>query len=317
MKTKIILYVTLIASALAISARAADLKPYRIGYNSWIGYISLFVAEEKGYFTDEGLAVTKTSFSSPGDGLKPLLAGDLDAHFTTVDSTIIALDKAPGQLRVVYLTDTSAGADAVVAIKDIATVKDLKGHTVAATLGECNFLLLTKALDAAGLTESDVKITNMSADDAGAAFAAGKIDVAVTWEPWITQVSAEQKGHVIFSSKMVPNLILDCVTISSATADKKSAETKAFLRALNKANEFVIAHPDEAAALTEKALEMKAADIAAMIPKVKLYGLAGNLAELGGDALPPAKDLAIFFHDKKVNDTIVDVSNIYDPSFLK
>src|ERR1035437_4929622 len=106
MKTKFILYATLIASALAISARAADLKPYRIGYNSWIGYISLFVAEEKGYFTDEGLAVTKTSFSSPGDGLKPLLAGDLDAHFTTVDSTIIALDKAPGQLRVVYLTDT-------------------------------------------------------------------------------------------------------------------------------------------------------------------------------------------------------------------
>jgi NitT/TauT family transport system substrate-binding protein len=317
MKTKIILYATLIASALAIPARAADLKPYRIGFNSWIGYISLFVAEEKGYFTDEGLAVTKTSFSSPGDGLKPLLAGDLDAHFTTVDSTIIALDKAPGQLRVVYLTDTSAGADAVVAIKDIATVKDLKGHTVAATLGECNYLLLTKALDSAGLTEADVKITNMSADDAGAAFAAGKIDVAVTWEPWITQVSAEQKGHVIFSSKMVPNLILDCVTISSATADKKAAETKAFLRALNKANEFVIAHPDEAAKLTEKALEMKAADIEGMIPKVKLYGLAGNLAELGGDALPPAKDLAIFFHDKKVNDSIVDVSNIYDPSFLK
>jgi NitT/TauT family transport system substrate-binding protein len=317
MKTKLILFVALIASALAISSRAADLKPYRIGYNSWIGYISLFVAEEKGYFTDEGLAVTKTSFSSPGDGLKPLLAGDLDAHFTTVDSTIIALDKAPGQLRVVYLTDTSAGADAIVAKKEIATVKDLKGHTIAATLGECNYLLLTKALDSAGLTEADVKITNMSADDAGAAFAAGKIDVAVTWEPWITQVSAEEKGHVIFSSKQVPNLILDCVTISSVTADKKAAETKAFLRALNKANEFVIAHPDEAAKLTEKALEMKAPDIEAMIPKVKLYGLAGNLAELGGDALPPAKDLAIFFHDKKVNDSIVDVSKVYDPSFLQ
>ena len=40
-------------------------------------------------------------------------AGDLDAHMTTVDSTIIALDKAPGQLRVVYLTDQSrAGAAA-------------------------------------------------------------------------------------------------------------------------------------------------------------------------------------------------------------
>src|SRR5436305_355671 len=99
MKTKLVFALALLA--LAGSARAAELKSYRIGYNSWIGYISLFIAEEKGYFKDEGLDVKKTSFSSPGDGLKPLLSGDLDAHFTTVDSTIIALDKAPGQLRVV------------------------------------------------------------------------------------------------------------------------------------------------------------------------------------------------------------------------
>jgi NitT/TauT family transport system substrate-binding protein len=41
----------------------------------------------------------------------------------------------------------------------------------------------------------------MNPDDAGAAFAAGQLDVAVTWEPWITKVSGEKKGHVIFSSK--------------------------------------------------------------------------------------------------------------------
>ncbi|HVU34708.1 MAG TPA: aliphatic sulfonate ABC transporter substrate-binding protein [Opitutaceae bacterium] len=316
MKTKLTLLVAL-AVWLALPARSAELKPYRVGYNSWIGYISLFVAEEKGYFADEGLAVTKTSFSSPGDGLKPLLAGDLDAHFTTVDSTIIALDKAPGQLRVVYLTDTSAGADAIVATKDIATVKDMKGHTVAATIGECNHLLLVKALQSAGLTESDIKLVNMNADDAGAAFAAGKLDVAVTWEPWISQVQAAEKGHVIFSSKQVPNLILDCVTISAATADKKSAETKAFLRALNRANEFVIAHPDEAAKLNEKVLEMKAPDIESMLTKVKLYDRAGNLKELGGAAIPVAKDLAVFFHDRKATDSLVDVTKVYDASFLR
>lgn len=299
------------------SARAADLKPYRIGYNNWIGYIALFVAEEKGYFTDEGLAVSKTSFSAPGDGLKPLLAGDLDAHFTTVDSAIIALDKAPGQLNVVYLTDTSAGADAVVAKKGIATVKDMKGHKVAATIGECNHLLLIKALQSAGLTERDIELTSMGADDAGAAFAAGKLDVAVTWEPWISQVSADKVGHVIFSSADVPNLILDCVTISRATRTAKSAETRAFFRALNKANEFVIAHPAEAAVLASKALEMKPEDIQAMLPKVKLYGKAENLAAMSGGALPVARDLAAFFHERKVNDGIVDVTTLFDTSVLK
>jgi NitT/TauT family transport system substrate-binding protein len=298
-------------------APAKELKPYRVGYNNWIGYVALFVAEEKGFFKDEGLAVEKKSFSAPGEGLKPLLAGDLDAHFTTVDSTIIAADKAPGKLRVVYLTDTSAGADAIVARKEIASVGDLKGKKVAATTGECNELLLVKALEKAHLSESDINLTNMNPDDGGAAFAAGKLDAAVTWEPWITQVQADKKGHIIFSSKEVPNLILDCVSISTQTADKKAAETRAFLRALNKANELVIKDPKLAARLAAKAIEMKPEDVEKLLPKVKLYGRAGNLAQLGGAAAGTAKELAAFFKDHKVNGGLVDTSNIFDASYLK
>lgn len=301
---------------LAATARAEP-RPYRVGYNNWIGYIALFVAEEKGFFKEEGLAVQKKSFSAPGDGLKPLLAGDLDAHFTTLDSAIIALDKAPGKLRVVYLTDTSAGADAIVAKKEIKSVKDLKGKQVAATVGECNHLLLVKALEKAGLQESDVKLTNMSPDDSGAAFAAGKLDAAVTWEPWISQVQADKKGHLVFSSKEVPNLILDVVAISSQTAEKKSAETRAFLRALNKANELVMKDPKLASQLAAKAIEMKPEDVEKLLPKVKLYGLKGNLDQLGGGAAPPAKELAGFFKARKVNSSVVDTSKLFDASYLK
>jgi NitT/TauT family transport system substrate-binding protein len=310
--------ITVLLLLLAVApARAEGLKRYRVGYNNWIGYIALFVAEEKGYFKEEGLAVDKKSFSAPGDGLKPLLAGDLDAHFTTLDSTIIALDKAPGKLKVVYLTDTSAGADAIVAKKEIKTVNDLKGKQVAATVGECNHLLLAKALEKAHLGEGDIKLTNMSPDDSGAAFAAGKLDAAVTWEPWISQVQADRKGHIIFSSKEAPNLILDCVAISSATAEKKSPETKAFLRALNKANELVMKDPHEAALLAAKAIEMKPEDVEKLLPKVKLYGKRGNLEALGGGAAAPAKELAGFFKARKVNEGLVDTSAVFDSSYLK
>ena len=58
----------------------------------------------------------------------PLIAGSLDAHLSTADSVLTVLDKAPGQLKVVYLTDTSAGADAILAKKDIADIKGMKGQ---------------------------------------------------------------------------------------------------------------------------------------------------------------------------------------------
>jgi NitT/TauT family transport system substrate-binding protein len=305
------------ALILPLAGNAADLKPYRVGYNSWIGYISLFVAQEKGFFKDEGIALETKSFSSPGDGLTPLLAGQLDAHFTTADSVIIALDKAPGKFKIVYLTDSSSGADAILAKKEYKTMKDLKGKTVAATAGQCNELLLRKALTSVGLTPNDIKLVNMNPDDAGTAFAAGQLDAAVTWEPWISKVEGEKKGHVIFSSKQTPSLILDVVAISAKTGETKAMETAAFLRALNKGNEFAIKHPKEAAALSAKALEQKPEEILGMLPKVKLYGKAANVEQVKTTASTSAKELAQFFKDAKVNDTLVDTSALYDLSYLK
>jgi NitT/TauT family transport system substrate-binding protein len=304
-------------AAFPASARAADPKPYRVGFNAWIGSIAFFVARDKGFFKDEGLDMQGKSFSAPGDGLPPLLTGDLDAVLSTADSVLTVLDKAPGQLRVVYLTDTSAGADAILAKKDIGGIKAMKGRKVAATLGQCNQLLLEKALEKAGLTDADIQLVNMNPDDAGSAFAAGKIDVAVTWEPWITKVSGEKKGHVIFSSKETPNLILDVLAISTKTAKNKAAETRAFLKALNRGYEFVQAHTDEAAALAAKALEQKPDEVKAMLPKVLLYSPKQNLEVMAGPAPSASAQVAKFFKDKKVNETLVDVTHLYDPSFLK
>jgi len=306
-----------LAAASGARASAGELKPYRVGFNAWIGSIAFFVAQEKGFFKDEGLDVQTKSFSSPGDGLTPLIAGSLDAHLSTADSVITVLDKAPGQLKVVYLTDTSSGADAILARKDIADVKGMKGKKVAATLGQCNQLLLEKALEKAGLTDKDIQLVNMNPDDAGAAFAAGKVDVAVTWEPWITKISGEKKGHVIFSSKETPNLILDVLAISAKTAKTKSAETKAFLKALNRGYEFVQKSPDEAAAIAAKALEQKPDEVKAMLPKVSLYSGKKNLEVLAGPAAKASAQVAQFFKDKKVNDTLVDTAAIYDASYLK
>jgi NitT/TauT family transport system substrate-binding protein len=186
---------------------------------------------------------------------------------------------------------------------------------VAATLGQCNQLLLEKALEKAGLADKDVNLVNMNPDDAGAAFAAGKIDVAVTWEPWITKASGKN-GHVIFSSKETPNLILDVVAISPKTGTAKTAETKAFLRGLNRGYEFLQAHKDEAAAIAAKALEQKPDEVLAMLPKVNLYGPKENPHVMGGPAVEATQQVAKFFKEKKVNETLVDTSNLYDASFL-
>ena len=69
-----------------------------------------------------------------------------------------------------------------------------------------------------------------------------------------------------------------------------SAQTKAFLRALNKANEFVIKNPKAAGQLAAKALDMKADDVVSLLPKVKLYGKSEVLGLLTGGASGTANE---------------------------
>lgn len=309
------------AVALAVApARADKLEPFSVGLVNWIGYSGLFVGEAKGYFAAEGLKIEPKVFSAPGDGLPPVMTGALDIHFTTLDVVIKAVDKAPGALKIPFLVDASRGADAFLAKQSYATVKDLKGKKVAVTVGECNHLLLIKALSAAGMTEADIEVVNMNPDDAGTAFAAGGVDGAVTWEPWITKASSAGQGHVVYSTKDAPYVIIDVLVISPQHGKTKLIQ--AFLRGMVKAHEFIAANPAEAAAIAGKALEQTPEEAAAMLGKVKLFSKAENFSELGtqehpGPMIPATQDLIDFFLARKVMEKPMSPWSVYDLADLK
>lgn len=315
--SKITKYLTIGLLALSSSLHAADkLTPYKVGYNNWVGFIGFFVAQEQGYFEEAGLDVQAVSFGAPGEGIVPLINGNLDAHFTTADSVITRLDKAPDSMKIVYLVDTSNGADALVAADGIESVADLKGKKVAVTVGECNHLLLAKALESAGLTEDDIILANMDPDAAGAALKAGSVDAAVTWEPWISTIISTG-GEAIYSSANVPNLILDCVAVSEATLADKGEATQAFIDALSRGQAFVAAHPGEASAMIADVIDWSAEDIEATLPTITLYGAAENEAQMTGGSALVAKELASFFKEKDITDSEVDVTDLFDTRFVK
>ena len=81
--------------------------------------------------------------------------------------------------------------------------------------------------------------------------------------------------------------------------------------------EFSIKHPKEAAKLSAKALEQTPEEVLGMLPKVKLHDKAGNFEQVKTTAASSAKDLAMFFKEVKVNETLVDTSDLYDLSYLK
>lgn len=298
------------------SANIAVAESLKVAYNQWAGFSPVFVAAEKGYFKEAGLDVELVAFPGPGDSLAPLLAGHIDVSLTTPDNVII-MNAGGADLVCTYMIDTSDGADAIIAKAGINKPADLKGKTVATTVGEVNHLLLLKALEAGGVKAEDVNIVNMNPDDAGAAFVAGSVDAAVTWEPWISQAKAAG-GKAIFSSADAPNIIVDVMAMSKATLKNKFDAVAALAAGIDKGLAFMRSDPEAAYALAGKWLEIEAADVAGMLEGVKLYSAEDN-AEILTKRTPltgPLAAISAFLKSQNTIEAEPDVDAMVDDSLV-
>lgn len=265
-------------AGLALSASAATRVV--VGHDLWIGYSGVFVAQELGYFKEAGLEVELKPFSNPGETLPAMAAGQLDVGLTTLQNLVLLNGTSDTTAVTIALIDASNGADAVVAKDSIGGLADLKGRKVGATLGEVNHFLLLVGMEKVGLGEGDIVLTNLSADDAGAAFVAGQIDAAVTWEPWVTKAKSAG-GHTIFTSAEIPDTIMDCVAVPAVSVAAKRATYAAFVAAIDRGVAFLRASPAEAHPLIARYLGASDEDVKGMLEGDKVYSLADNRALFG------------------------------------
>jgi NitT/TauT family transport system substrate-binding protein len=272
----------IVALVFAAAPVGAAEEPLRVGHDYWIGYSGVFIADAKGYFEEEGVAVEFTSFSGPGESLPPLVAGHLDLNLTTLHNLGLVAGMTGGPpLELIYLIDSSYGADAIVARPEIENVADLKGKRIAVTLKEANHLFLIVALRQAGLTEDDVSLVNVSPDDAGAAFLSGSVDAAVTWEPWVTRAK-KGDGHVIYSTRQATDLIINAIIAPKRTQQARPEDLKAFIRAVDRGVKYLRQHPDKARPIIADRLDAEPSDVKGMLAGDKIYDLSMNRQLLTG-----------------------------------
>ncbi len=313
----------LLAATIALFAglsQAQTLRPLRVAHDYWVGYAGFFVAMEKGFFKEAGLRIDEKVFSTPADGLPPLLSGDVDVHLSTLDTCLTANDRGADNLRVIALIDSSFGADAVIGKSTIDGVPGLRGKKVGVSLGQANHLLLLKALAKYKVPASAVSLVNLNGDDAGNAFAAGKVDAAVTWEPFITQ-GLSKGGQVLYSTRDAPDLIINAVAVKPGTMKSKKDELVAFLGALAKGTAWAIDNPSETARIVGKALEQDPQAVRDMMNKDRLYTLADSVTLIGTAAMPgkavqTTREIAKFLHENKMTAELVDAGKMFDGGLL-
>jgi NitT/TauT family transport system substrate-binding protein len=229
----------------SLSAPQTLARTLKLAHSTWVGYGPFYIARDKGYFKEEGVDVKLIIMENTSLKMGALMAGKIDAVASTADEFPIYM-KPGNLLHYILAVDNSKGGDGIVSNKDIKTVADLKGKKVACEVGSVSQFFLNALLREVNLTQDDIQMINMTATDAGVAFVAQRADAAVTWEPHLSQGASKEHGHILIDSAQRPGLIVDVVAVREETLKNREAELKAFVRAWQRALEFIEEDPNEA-----------------------------------------------------------------------
>jgi NitT/TauT family transport system substrate-binding protein len=228
-------------AACAAPAQAQDTK-VTIGISGWTGFAPLTLAKEAGLFKKNGLDVTIKKIPQASRHLA-ILAGEIQCAATTVETWVVW--NANGvDTRQIFQLDKSFGADGMVTRNDIASIKDLKGKTVAASApGTAPYFGLAWMLKKNGLSVKDVTVVNMEPGPAAQAFIAGQNDVAMTYEPYLSAVrAAPQAGKIIATTLDYP-MVMDTFGCTPKFLAENEKAAQALTNSYFEALEMIKAEP--------------------------------------------------------------------------
>jgi NitT/TauT family transport system substrate-binding protein len=118
----------------------------------------------------------------------------------------------------------------------------------------------------------------MEPDKASAAFVARDVDVAVTWEPHLSQVKKNRPdGKVLFTTSDFAGLIVDILIFRNDVIEKHPNTVRLFVDAWYEALEFLQRNPQRGHEIIGKAMELDVAEVGEILSGVKFLGKPENL----------------------------------------
>ncbi len=219
----------------------------------------VYIAQNKGFFTDEKLDLDITSTGGGGPDIRALIAGDVEFTFTTGDNVILAQQEGKRLLMVmsglnkVFInwamhkdTAKAKGVSETMPLTD--KIKSLKGLTVGVTNpGALTAHLAAFVIRKAGYNpQQDVNIIPIGAGPTWlAALENRKVDVALTAPP-VPETAISRGFAIMFINNAkgedpsIPEFLMENLVARPETAAKEADLVRRMVRALTRANQWAL-----------------------------------------------------------------------------
>lgn len=223
---------------------------------------AVWIAENKGYFQEQGIDLNIKEFDSGKAALAAMLGGE-NLDMVTVAQTPVMFNSFTSKDFVIIATMVTSENDVkLLARKDkgIKNPSDLKGKKVGVTYGSTGHFYLGLFLTYIGIEISDIELIDIAASELSQALADGRIDVISTWEP-----------HILSARKLLGNNAVSLLPSGGMrifredfyfVLDRDFAEhnpkvLKRFLKAIEKGNNLIKENKDEAITIVSQRLKIE------------------------------------------------------------
>src|SRR5215471_3411303 len=303
-------------AALAASPALAQGAKVGVGISGWTGFAPLVLAKEAGIFAKNGLDVTVKKIPQASRHLA-IASGDVQCAATTVETWIVwnANGVATTQL---FQMDKSYGADGMVVRNPVASIKDIKGKTVAASApGTAPYFTLAWFLKKNGLTVKDVTVVNMEPAPAAQAFIAGQNDVAMTYEPYLSAVRDKPEAGKIIATTLDYPMVMDTFGCTPKFIAENEAAVKALVKSYFEAVEMIKTDPKKAYEIMGADVKQSGEQFGNSAKYLRWQDKAANQTFFAGEFLAFNKDAAEVLLELGIIKSAPKVDDLFDASFIK
>jgi NitT/TauT family transport system substrate-binding protein len=238
------------ASSHDANAAVGDPDTVTCAYPVWVGFGPVHLANELGFFEEEGITVEEILDDDMPNALAAMERGDIDCYLRTVGEYQGLGRRKDTQGIIIGTIDLSTGGDGWAADQSIQSVCDLKGQTIAVEPNLPARLLLQEALKReCDLSIADTNLSDIAAADAVGVFASPDVAAVGTYEPVLSLVVAthqDRGAHIIVSSKDYEDLILDIVMAHTDELAANPDKYVKLLRGIYRAIDYFYENQEEA-----------------------------------------------------------------------
>ena len=229
------------------------------------------IADKKGFFKEEGLAVENKLLQSGGDIAPLISSGEAQVSFESPYTDIaVAANGVP--VKIVAPMADIGNTQCVVARKDagIEKAKDLEGKKIGMAAGSGVLIAIRNMAKDMNVDINKINFVTLSPSDQIAAMEHGDIDAMACWEPWVSN-GQKAGGKLLFSG--LKSYLADkqgavswlsfytTMQVTDSFLKERPDDVKAMIRALKKATDFINEHPDEAAEIIAKEINLDKAEV--------------------------------------------------------